>query len=162
LRLAVSEGILLPWHSAGQWWGIKVRRPQAAHSLRYTQVTATDERRSEAFRPRLQGALYGVDDWQGERPRLLVEGELNCLSVRQVAADWLDVASIGSASAQLSDSWATRLSGASFWFDADSAGQAAAVRLAGQFTVTRLIGSTADANERLLDGSLRSFLQDAL
>ncbi|BCL83151.1 hypothetical protein ccbrp13_56160 [Ktedonobacteria bacterium brp13] len=107
----VASGILIPWFVGGQVWKLAVKRPGQEHD--YIQVDGSSE------------PLYGVDGLQYGEICMMVEGEIDCLSVQQEAGDLLNCVATGSSAKGRSGRWITELSLASFIlqsFDEDPSG----------------------------------------
>lgn len=105
--------------------------------------------------------LYGLNALEGKETLMLVEGELNALSLWQVVREWLDVASFGSESFSqlgLLKALRKRYKQTILWLDNEERGRELLKALHAQ----RLIVSSAaggDANELLQAGKLKYFLE---
>ncbi|MEM3460246.1 MAG: toprim domain-containing protein, partial [Candidatus Micrarchaeaceae archaeon] len=117
----LPRGIVIPWFVHGEIWRINIRRPLSPRQI-------------EAGEPKYVGpagwrnCLYNVDALDGERPAMLVEGELDALAVWQEAADVALAVATGSAGGGRSGGWLGRLAYAPLVlvaFDADDAGDKA-------------------------------------
>jgi hypothetical protein len=107
----VPDGILIPWFVGGQVWKLAVKRP--GKDPDYGQVMGSSE------------PLYNVDSLQYGEICMMVEGELDCLSVIQEAGDLVNVVATGSSGKGRANRWAGELSLASVIlqsFDEDEAG----------------------------------------
>lgn len=103
----LPRGIVLPWESGGSLWRINVRRP----------LTAQQE---AAGQPKYIGpagfanALYGADALGIRRPAILVEGEIDALTILQAAPDLLTAVATGSTAGGRRGRWIERLAQAPF------------------------------------------------
>lgn len=147
LKLAFSEGLTFPWIADGVAWGIKVRRSYAqSKQYRYTQVTAEDAAKCEAYRPEMGGGLYWADYLVRGMPGLLIEGEINNLTIWQEAQDVICPISLGTAQEMIDERWLlplARCKGLFALYDPDAAGQAGAERalkLSSRFCLVSLQG----------------------
>lgn len=107
----VPDGILIPWLVGGSLWKLAVKRP--GQSPDYGQVVGSVD------------ALYNVDAIQYDQPAMLVEGEIDCLSVQQEAFDLIACVATGSSAKGRAGRWIADLSLASIVlqsFDNDHAG----------------------------------------
>lgn len=107
----VPDGILIPWFVGGQLWKLAVKRP--GQEPPYGQVIGSSE------------PLYNVDALQYDEICMMVEGELDALSVIQEAGDLVNCVATGSSGKGRANRWVTELSLASFIlqsFDEDDAG----------------------------------------
>jgi len=89
--LWVPRGIVIPCLVAGRIWYLKVRR-SAGHP-KYTQVSGG------------QMALFGADTLAGRDIAAITEGEFDAMLLYQEAGDLGGVATLGSATARLTDAW---------------------------------------------------------
>lgn len=117
----LPRGIVIPWEIEGNLWRINIRRP----------LSPAQEARGE---PKYIGpagwanALYNADRLEPGRPAVLVEGELDALTVRQHAGDLAVTVATGSVGGARRTRWLARLAIASLVlvaFDADDAGEEA-------------------------------------
>jgi Toprim domain-containing protein len=107
----IPNGILIPWLEHDLLWKLAVKRP--GEQMNYGQVMGSAE------------GLYNVAALQYDQPAMLVEGELDCLSIVQEAADLIHVAATGSTTRGRLSRWLTELSLPSYVlqaFDDDQAG----------------------------------------
>ncbi|MEZ4699206.1 MAG: primase-helicase zinc-binding domain-containing protein [Rhodothermales bacterium] len=110
----LPRGITIPWIIDGSIWRLNVRRP--AGTPRYIGPAGSSN------------GLYNADDIQAARPVVLVEGEIDALSVMQDAPGVAAVAT-GSTSGGRRRHWIDRLQRAGtvlVAFDSDPAGEQAA------------------------------------
>jgi len=99
----LPRGIVLPWHVEGALWRVNVRRPlapwqSAAGQAKYVGPAGC------------ANALYGADDLAAQRPSVLVEGEIDALTVRQCAGDLVAAVATGSTGGARRAAWVMRLS----------------------------------------------------
>lgn len=127
----LPRGIVLPWFVDGALWRINIRRPISA-------------RQAAAGRPKYVGpagfasALYNADALsnadtlgEGARPAVLVEGEIDALTIAQEAGDLIAAVATGSTAGRRVGEWIERLAQAPFVLvafdcDANHAGEQAA------------------------------------
>ena len=95
-RVWLPRGWVIPCSTGGELWAVKIRRPDAdlaqsdakkRKAAKYIAITGSKKR----------GHVYGLDDAQGRFDVVVVEGELNCLVLRQALAGVCGVCSIGDA-----------------------------------------------------------------
>lgn len=102
-RVYTPRGIVIPWRIGGEVWRVNVRRPVTP-----AQVAAGEAKyRGPAGS---SNALYGADALKPGRPALIVEGELDALSVWQEARKLVDVVALGSTTGARRVRWLARLS----------------------------------------------------
>ncbi len=114
-RIWLPRGIIIPWEVAGKLWRINIRRP--AGDPRYIGPAGCGV------------ALYRADTLRPGRPAVLLEGELDALTVAQQAGDLVAAVATGSTAGSRRVQWIARLALASAVlaaFDADEAGEKAA------------------------------------
>lgn len=114
-RLWLPRGIVIPWLIDGELWGIRIRRPQG--DPKYYWI------------PGGTPALYRADTLTPDRPAVLVEGEIDALTIAQAAGDLAGVVATGSTHGGRRVRWLARLNAAPavlVAYDADDAGEAAA------------------------------------
>ena len=162
-----APAIVMPWHAGGSLVAVRFRflAPQGEQAKRVTSM------RGSVFTGRLFGGQalpefchLPVDE--GRRPAealrwlLIVEGEINCASCRQVAHETgLDVLSLGSESATLSAGavqFAQRYGRILVWSDKGEVAQQLMQALPGAYGVRSPGGQ--DANDLLKTGKLGGFL----
>ncbi len=131
----IPQGLVIPGRVAGGLWYVKLRPSREVRSYfqgKYYQIPALwgTER----------SALLGADRWAEGRPVLLLEGELDLLTVWQEARDLVNAATLGGAAKGRAGErlnfgrWLPRLLAAErllVAFDPDVAGEGAADALAG-------------------------------
>lgn len=107
-------------------------------------------------------AANGRPSAESGRALLICEGEINCMSGHQVGhSSRLDVVSIGSESATLSDgfaAWAGRYGQIITWLDDRELAAKAALALPGAHAIDSLSMDKRDANDLLREGLLGAFL----
>ena len=114
-RLWIPRGWVIPWELQGAVWRVNIR--QAAGEPKYCAVAGA------------RNALYGADELAYGRPAVLVEGELDALTIRQAAGDVVAPVATGSTHGARRPPWVARLAMAStvlVAFDTDEAGEKAA------------------------------------
>lgn len=110
--LWLPRGITIPWVIDGQLWGIRIRRPVG--QPRYYWIPGGTA-----------SGLYNADAISPERATVLVEGELDALTIQQEAGDLVAAVATGSTTAGRHIRWLARLSTAPLVlvaYDADQAG----------------------------------------
>jgi hypothetical protein len=111
----IPDGIIIPWFVGGQVWKLAMKRP--GQTPDYGQVLGSTD------------ALFNVDTLQYGEPAMMVEGEIDCMSVWQEAKDLLNVVATGSSAKGRGTRWISELQYPSFIlqsFDEDPAGDEAA------------------------------------
>jgi DNA primase len=114
----LPRGIVIPWFVGGDIWRINVRRPLSP------QQTARDQPKyvgPAGFAP----ALFGADGLTPDKPVVLVEGEIDALTVTQVAGDLVAAVATGSTGGARRARWVAQLALAPLVlvaFDADDNG----------------------------------------
>lgn len=107
----IPDGIVIPWTEGSVVWKIAVKRP--GEKLDYGQVLGSGE------------GLYNVDSIEYGKPCMMVEGEIDTLSVQQEAGDLIAVVATGSTTRGRLMRWNADLAMASIVlqsFDEDAAG----------------------------------------
>jgi DNA primase len=121
-RVWLPRGIVIPWLVGGRLWRVNIRRP----------LSAAQQARGE---PKYMGpagsavALYNADGLCPARPAVLVEGELDALTVQQYAGDLAAAVATGSTMGARRVRWVAKLAACPavlVAFDADPAGEEAA------------------------------------
>ena len=86
-RVWLPRGLVIPWQLDGEIWGLRIRRPaRPEDGLRYYAIpTATHPE-----------PLYLADQLRTDRPAMLVEGELDALTIWQAAGDLVVPVATGS------------------------------------------------------------------
>ena len=105
-RIHVPRGITIPWFAGGALWRINVRRPVTAAQI-------------AAGQPKYLGpsgfgnALYNADSLDVHKPVVLVEGEIDALTVAQACSDGVAatvaVVATGSTAGGRRQEWIDRL-----------------------------------------------------
>jgi DNA primase len=100
--LWLPRGIVLPWFVGGDLWRINVRRP-----LTPAQCAAGE---AKYIGPAgFANGLYGADTLTGGKPVVLVEGELDALTVQQAAGDQVAAVAAGSTGGARRSVWVAQL-----------------------------------------------------
>ena len=110
----LPRGIVIPWFVGADLWRINIRRPDG--DPKYIGPAG------------FGNALYNADQITPKKPVVLVEGELDALSLEQTANDLVIPAATGSVSGARRARWIATLAIASLTliaFDADQAGDEA-------------------------------------
>lgn len=147
----IPRGITIPWMIKSDIWRFNVRRP--AGTPRYIGPAGSSN------------GLYNVDDVMDGAPVVLVEGEIDALSVMQVSG--IPAVATGSTSGSRRYSWVLKLMKASkvlIAFDSDEAGEkAAAFWFEALPNASRLRPYWDDANAMLQEGiDLKAWVQSGL
>ena len=127
--LWVPAGVLLPWFTPDQeLQQVKVRLVGPSDQ-KYTSLVWADKerRRSDGGHP----VIYGTDLFQDREVLILVEGEFDCMLLRQEAGDSVDVATLGGASKPIGEAWEFLAPYSRFVvaYDNDEEGEKGAMRL---------------------------------
>ncbi len=123
-RIHLPRGITIPWFAGGALWRINVRRPVTA-----VQIAAGQ---AKYLGPSGFGnALFNADSLDVDKPVVLVEGEIDALTVAQACRDSVAVVATGSTAGGRREEWIDRLRAApcvlvAFDHDANGAGDKAA------------------------------------
>jgi len=107
----IPDGIVIPWVEGSTIWKIAVKRP--GEKLDYGQVLGSGE------------GMYNVDSIEYDKPAMIVEGEIDALSVQQEAGDLVAVVATGSTTRGRLMRWNADLAMASIVlqsYDEDAAG----------------------------------------
>jgi DNA primase len=116
--LWIPRGVVIPWIIGGDLWDVNIRRPAArGDKLKYYRIQGGTP------------ALYNADCIVGGRPAVLVEGELDALTLVQAAGNMAAMVATGSTTGARRTRWLARLGTASpvlVAYDADEAGEDAA------------------------------------
>src|SRR6266581_352525 len=110
-EIKIPEGIVIPWFVEGKVWKLSVRRPDKS----YFQCLGSSD------------ALYNTDSMQPGMTVMLVESEIDALSVHQEAGDLIASVATGGTSKGQTLRWVNQLKqapGLLIGFDADEAGNA--------------------------------------
>lgn len=124
-KIWLPRGLVIPWIIGGQLWRIRVRRPDedlGQNDSRYLspRVYPEGQRPATDHEP-----LYNADALARGQAVMLLEGELDCLTVMQAAGDLIVPVATGSVSGARRPRWLARLARAStvlVALDADPAG----------------------------------------
>jgi DNA primase len=154
----LTPGIILPWFHQGKIWRLTVRNEQRLSGAgRYRQLAGS------------ANGLYLAELLTGSRPVVLVEGELDALSVWQTCGDLVAVVATGTTQGGHTPQWVSLLATQprvliAFDADEEERGDRAAhwwyTRL---FTASRLIPWGKDANQMLQHGAdLHTWIAGAL
>ena len=111
----LPRGVVIPWEFDGSLWRVNVRRPVG--DPKYIGPAGWSN------------GLYGADALRCDRSVLLVEGELDALTVRQHAGDLVTPVATGSTGGARRVMWLSRLAACArvlVAFDSDPAGDEAA------------------------------------
>lgn len=111
------RGLVIPWIDRGRLTLVKLRPPDGDGGPKYREV----------FRD--SPSLYVAAPIHPGRPLIVVEGEVDALTVAQEAGEWAGVATFGSASGAMTTAVLARLMTIDPWLiatDADDAGDRAA------------------------------------
>lgn len=114
----LPRGIVIPWFVGGALWRINVRRPLSPLQVNDGQPTYIGP---AGFAP----ALYNADGLAPDRPVVLVEGEIDALTLQQTAGDLAVAVATGSTGGARRAGWVAQLALASVVlvaFDADANG----------------------------------------
>ena len=160
-RVWLPRGVVIPWLIAGDLWRVNIRRP--ASDL------TRDLERGWKDPPKYMGpagssnALYNADALRAGFPGVLVEGEIDALTIAQHAGSLAAPVATGSTHGARRVRWLGRLALASsvlVCYDADEPGQAAAAYWLGALSnARRWRPYWADANAMAQDGAdLRHWL----
>ena len=91
----IPRGFVIPWYVDGELWRVNIRQP--AGEPKYQPL------------PGSPNCVYGIDDVQAGQPLVLVEGEINVLTIRQEAGDLVRVVGLGAATHGRRLRWIARM-----------------------------------------------------
>lgn len=114
----LPRGIVIPWFVGGALWRLNVRRPLSPLQVNNGQPTYVGP-------AGFAQALYGADGLAPHRAVVLVEGEIDALTLQQTAGDLAAGVATGSTSGARRAGWVAQLALASVVlvaFDADANG----------------------------------------
>ena len=114
-RVWLPRGVVIPWEFDGSLWRVNVRRP--AGDPKYIGPAGS------------ANGLYGADALRCDRSAVILEGELDALTVRQHAGDLVTPVATGSTGGARRVKWLSRLAACArvlVAFDSDPAGDEAA------------------------------------
>ena len=169
---AWSLGLSSAWHPKREEHRPAISLPWQANgkikAVQYRFIDA-DLAKAERFSQRSGGerTLFGLDLLAGRRALILVEGELNAVSIWQAARDLVDVVSFGAQDSAVGKAFpyierlARRYERVIVWTDDAARSQAAHQALAGKALALRS-PQGLDANDLLQRGELRPFVAEAL
>ena len=123
-KLWLPRGITIPWTIEGQIWKINIRRPVNPSSGRkddpkYVLVSGSNPH-----------TLYNAGKLSPHRPAILVEGDLDALSIQQEADDLIVAVAAGTTTTARTIKWIAKLAQLPqvlVSFDTDDAGNKAAI-----------------------------------
>lgn len=113
--LWLPRGIVIPWVIGGDLWRVNIRRPRG--DPKYTGPAGSSN------------GLYNADALTTTKPAILVEGEIDALTLSQVAGDLVTPVATGSTEGARRPRWVAALSlcpSVLVAYDADKAGEDAA------------------------------------
>jgi DNA primase len=119
-RVWLPRGVVIPWWAGNELWRVNIRRPDAD--------LGEDDAKYIGPSGWCNG-LYGIDRLRSDRPAVMVEGEIDALTVHQAAGDVVATVATGSAGGSRRARWIAQLALAPLVlvaFDADEAGEEAA------------------------------------
>ena len=156
-KIWVAAGLIIPWFIDGKLWRLRIRRPdealQRTGGPRYVSPRVYSQQRK---RQRDHEPLYNADALKAGHPAILVESEIDALTVMQEAPELAIAVATGSTGGSRRPRWLARLALASvvlIAFDADDGGDRAA-----QFWLDTLDNAkrwrpiSKDPNQMLRDG----------
>lgn len=139
----LPRGVVIPWTIGDDVWRVNIRRPTG--EPKYIGPAGCGP------------GLYGADALVTARPAMLLEGELNALTIRQHAGDLVAPVATGSTHGARRSRWLARLALASevlVTFDADKAGDDASAYWLGTLSNARRWRPLwADTNDMATDGA---------
>lgn len=113
-RVWLPRGVTIPWAVGDALWRVNIRRPVG--NPKYCGPTGWGN------------ALYDADQLTTDRPAILIEGELDALTIKQVAGDLVTPCATGSTGGSRRARWIAKLAlcpRVLIAFDADKAGEEA-------------------------------------
>lgn len=106
-KVWLPRGITIPWFIEQQIWKVSIRRPDpdikheiergVAHPAKYVAVKGGSN------------GLYGIDQFVGEKPTVIVEGEFDKLIASQALVGDVNVVATGSTAKGRGEKWALTL-----------------------------------------------------
>ena len=101
-RIWIPRGIAFPWYVEGELWRLNIRRP-----LTPTQIVAGE---TKYIGPAgFANALYNAGSARLERPVVLVEGEIDALTIVQACGEQIAAVATGSTCGARRGAWVARL-----------------------------------------------------
>ncbi len=162
-----QPAIVIPWYRGGKLTAIRYRFLQQ-HTYTDTKGRQATAKQTAQFGSDFTGILYGGQALLGcaedLRTLVLCEGELNAISIWQVASAWgWDVLSLGSESAKLTPAaidYAKRFERVIVWMDRSDVVKPLMHEIKGAYGVSspKFGDKKRDANDMLKDGSLADWL----
>jgi len=154
----LPRGIVIPWEIGGELWRVNIRRPSGDVEKGGPKYIGPAGSRA---------GLYNADRLQADRPAMIVEGELDALTVQQLAGDLVAAVATGSTMGAHRAPWVARLAICStvlVSFDTDEAGEKAAAWWLGVLdNAQRWRPFWGDANAMAQDGAdVRSWVEAGL
>lgn len=116
----LPRGVVIPWVIGGEVWRVNIRRPRADIAQGGPKYIGPAG---------MGNALYNADELHPGHPAVLVEGEIDALTIAQQAGDLAAAVATGSTHGARRSKWAARLALADpvlVAYDADEAGEKAA------------------------------------
>jgi len=97
-KLWLPRGVVIPWVISGDLWGVRIRIPKPVGPIeKYYWI------------PGGAPALYRADTLTGALPAVLVEGEIDALTIAQEAGDLAEAVATGSTHGARHVRWLARL-----------------------------------------------------
>lgn len=176
-----KPAIVIPWYRGGKLTAVRYRF-LTMHTYTDIEGKAREVKQSSVYDSDFTGVLYGghvlpafctlplpEDGKCAERLRTLVlcEGEINAISIAQVARSWkCDVLSLGSEGQKLTDgarAFAERYGRVIVWMDKADIAKRVMSQIAGAVAINSPVvdGQKVDANDMLRTGQLIDFLVEA-
>lgn len=162
-----QPAIVIPWYRGGKITGIRYRF-LTTHEYTNLEGKEVKVKTTSLHESDFTGVLYGGQALMGcaEQARTLVlcEGELNSISIWQIAAPWnFDVLSLGSESAKLTPAmidYANKFERVIIWMDKADLVKQLMTSIGGSFGVDSLVidNRKHDANAMLQTGQLGGFI----